>query len=613
MTKEQILKEYFGYDCFREGQEPLINSLLKGQDVLGVMPTGAGKSICFQVPAMLLEGITLVISPLISLMKDQVNALTQVGIGAAFLNSSQSMAEYNKTLEDAMDKKYKILYVAPERLMAESFLDFAESAKIAMVTVDEAHCISQWGQDFRPSYTKILDFIQRLSVRPIVSAFTATATAQVREDIVKVLKLQNPEVLITGFDRKNLYFEVQKPKKKLDALMDFLEDKENKTGVIYCSTRKNVEAVCEKLKKEGFNATRYHAGLSDEERRINQEDFIFDRASVIVATNAFGMGIDKSNVSYVVHYNMPKNIESYYQEAGRAGRDGEPAECILFYSGQDVRTNLFFIENNRDVDYVDSQTEAMVKERDRERLKEMTFYCHTSDCLRGYILKYFGESSENFCDYCSNCKQNFETLDISLEAQKILSCVYRVEGRYGIRMIVDILRGSKNERILKLGLDKVSTYGIVDVSEKRLRDMINFLVLKEYLLITNDEYPVLKLSKNAHEVLKERKTIEIKLPKEVEKVKKSEKKTANEKEENPSLVEALKALRRSIAKEQGVPAYIVFSDSSLKDMARKLPENEDEFLDVSGVGAVKLERYGEEFLKVITGFIEDKREIDHEI
>lgn len=601
--KFQVLTQYFGYTNFREGQEHLIDHILNGHDVLGVMPTGAGKSICFQVPAMVMEGITLVISPLISLMKDQVNALTQAGIKAAYLNSSLSMTQYSRALQNAIDGEYSIIYVAPERLLTDDFLSFAANAKIAMLTVDEAHCISQWGQDFRPSYTKIVEFIDSLPTRPIVSAFTATATGAVRDDIIMSLHLIEPEVLVTGFDRPNLYFEVQKPKNKLAALTDYLRDKSGKTGVIYCSTRKNVETVCDCLNDEGFEATRYHAGLTDSERKQNQDDFIFDRAQIMVATNAFGMGIDKSNVSFVVHFNMPKNIESYYQEAGRAGRDGENAECILFYSGQDVRTNQFFIDNNRDTEFANKETEQLVKEREGERLKQMTFYCFTNDCLREFILKYFGEKSPNFCGNCGSCNTNFSTVDITVMGQKILSCISRTRERFGVKLIVDTLRGSKNDRIQKLGLDKISTYNIMnDSSDKQIRDVISYLLLKDYLVSTNDEFPIIKLGARAGEVLFQKNTIEMKLAKEYEKPVKSERKSTGSHAVDNELFKLLKQLRLKLAQEQNMPAYTIFSDSSLVDMCMKLPTNDREFKEVSGVGNVKLERYGAAFMEIISNF-----------
>ncbi|MDD4700191.1 MAG: DNA helicase RecQ, partial [Oscillospiraceae bacterium] len=589
MTTEEkltILKQYFGFENFREGQEWLIDNILSGKDVVGVMPTGAGKSICFQVPAMILDGITLVISPLISLMKDQVNALTQAGIKSAFINSSLNQSQYYTALDNAQNGLYKIIYIAPERLMTDDFLSFAHNAKISMITIDEAHCISQWGQDFRPSYVKIVDFIDSLKTRPVVSAFTATATAEVREDIANSLKLDNPEVLVTGFDRKNLYFEVQKPKDKFAALNGFLHDKQGKTGIVYCSTRKTVDHVCERLNSNGYNATRYHAGLAGKERKENQDDFIFDRKQIIVATNAFGMGIDKSNVSFVVHYNMPKNIESYYQEAGRAGRDGEPADCILLYSGQDVVTNSFLIENGKDKEYADRETEMQVRERDRKRLKEMTYYCHTNDCLREYILKYFGESTANYCGNCGNCNTNFEKIDITVEAQKILSCIVRSGQKYGLKTVIDTLRGSKNEKIIRLGLQNLSTYNIMqNYSENRIRNIINFLVLNDYIRVTDDEYPVARLGGSANEVLFGDKQLEMKLSKDNEPAsKKTDKVSEKRYNVNSALFEKLKTLRFSIASEQKVPAFVIFSDASLTDMCMKLPQNADEFLNISGVG-----------------------------
>ncbi len=428
MDKFTLLQKYFGYSNFRKGQEQIIDNILSGNDVLGIMPTGAGKSICYQIPALLLEGITVVISPLISLMKDQVETLCNSGIDAGYLNSSLTDNEYRIMLSKAYNGNLKILYVAPERLMTQSFLNLATNIKISMITIDEAHCVSQWGQDFRPCYLKIIEFVNQLSYRPVMSAFTATATPEVSNDITNILKLDTPFVLTTGFDRTNLYFEVQSPKNKFAALLKIIDNNKDKCGIIYCISRKNVEDVCEKLCNKGFSATRYHAGLDDYERKNNQDDFIFDRKNIMVATNAFGMGIDKSNVSYVVHYNMPKNIESYYQEAGRAGRDGESASCYLLYSGQDVRTNKFIIENNDDSE-IDDVSREFIKQKDLERLKYMTFYCRTSKCLRKYILKYFGDNSKNFCDNCSNCNGNYETKDISIKAQKILSCIYRLKER----------------------------------------------------------------------------------------------------------------------------------------------------------------------------------------
>ncbi len=505
MTKNEILKKYFGYSSFREGQEELIDSILEGKDTVGIMPTGAGKSICYQVPGVMLEGITLVVSPLISLMKDQVKALNQVGIRAAYLNSSLTPGQFRKALKLAKEGTYKIVYVAPERLESEEFLDFALNIKVSMLCIDEAHCISQWGQDFRPSYLKILSFISKIPERPVISAFTATATKNVRKDIIRILNLDNYTLLVTGFDRSNLYFAVKRPKSKFHFVEKYVEENCEKSGVIYCATRKNVEEVCYRLQAVGLPVTRYHAGLSNEERQKNQEDFIYDRKPIIVATNAFGMGIDKSNVRYVIHYNMPKNIESYYQEAGRAGRDGEPGECILLYEGKDVIINQFFIENNRDNNELDKETMELVKEQDRQRLKMMTFYCSTKKCLREYILNYFGEYSSNYCGNCSNCVQEPE---------------------------------------------------------------------EQYL----------------NEFEKE----------ETIKTKKSKKKIKQEfVDYNFELFELLRGLRLELSKEIGTPPYIIFTDKTLKNMARTLPTTKEEMLEVSGVGEVKFGRYGEKFLELI--------------
>lgn len=606
-----LLKKYFGYDKFREGQEFLIDKILEKKDVLGVMPTGAGKSICFQIPAMLLEGITIVVSPLISLMKDQVNSLTQVGISAAYLNSSLTNAQYIHALSLAKAGNYKLIYVAPERLLTNNFLEFAHTAKISMVAIDEAHCISQWGQDFRPSYLKILDFIDSLKTRPIVSAFTATATELVRKDIVSALKLKKPEVLVTGFNRENLYFEVQKPGNKIYALNNFLENKKGKSGIIYCSTRANVEEVYETLNSNGYTTAKYHAGLSDKERHENQDAFIFDKASIIVATNAFGMGIDKSNVSFVIHFNMPKNIESYYQEAGRAGRDGEPADCILFFSSQDVKTNMYFIDNNNDLSGENYKTAEILRQREHERLNKMIYYCHTTDCLREYILTYFGEKSPNSCGNCGNCSDQFNSVDITIEAQKVLSCVFRAKECVGIGLIVKVLRGKKDRRIAELGFDKLTTFGIMsNYTAEKINDIIHFLVLNRYLYVTSSRFPLLKLGEFYHRILFDKKTINMKVPKS-----NSENLHSNDRDSqiNPvdfELMQHLKELRLSVANRQHVPAFVIFSDSTLTDMCMKLPIDKISMLKVNGVGDVKFERYGKIFLDEISKYIDNNPKKD---
>lgn len=611
MDKHGILREYFGHTEFRNGQEELIDNISAGRDVLGVMPTGAGKSICYQVPALMAQGVTVVVSPLISLMADQVAALVEAGVKAAYINSSLTYPQYREVLRRAREGRYKIIYVAPERLLTEEFLSLSAELEISMLTVDEAHCVSQWGQDFRPSYLKIAEYVKTLPRRPVVSAFTATATGEVRGDIVQMLGLNDPFVITTGFDRKNLYFGVLRPSDKFSELTKIIRRNGDRTGIVYCLTRKTVEEVCEKLCASGVAATRYHAGLSDGERRANQEDFICDRKTVMVATNAFGMGIDKSNVSYVVHYNMPKNIEGYYQEAGRAGRDGEPAECILLYSGQDVRTNRFLIENcSDDNPEMTEEMRAEVRERDLQRLKEMTFYSTTSGCLREFILRYFGERSPSYCGNCSNCNANFETADITVEAQKIVSCVYRVNasGRsFGRSMIADILNGSKRERVISLGFDRLSTYGIMsDMTQKRIMKIIDFLIENGWLALDGDEYAVVKTTSKSAEIVRDRVTVEMKLEKEAPAV---ERKIVIDHGVNEGLFGELRKLRSEFAAAEKVPAYIIFSDAALKDMCRKLPVTEEEFLTVSGVGNKKAERYGEVFCTFIEQYAAEHPEI----
>lgn len=605
MDKYQILKKYFGYDSFREGQEVLIDAILSGRDTFGIMPTGAGKSLCYQIPALMLPGITLVISPLISLMKDQVESLNQAGVHAAYFNSSLTAGQYRKALEFAKQGRYKIIYVAPERLLLDEFLDFALQVEISMVTVDESHCVSQWGQDFRPSYLKITEFVQKLPVRPVVSAFTATATREVKEDIIVALELQNPEILTTGFDRTNLFYQVSTPKDKFEETMDYLDKHPRESGIIYCLTRKTVEEVCEKLLRRGIRATRYHAGLSDAERRKNQEDFLYDVSPVMVATNAFGMGIDKSNVRFVIHYNMPKNIESYYQEAGRAGRDGEEANCILLYAPQDVVMNQFFIDQDTENEALTDEEMELVKERDRERLKQMTFYCTTNECLRDFVLRYFGEYTTNYCGKCSNCLTEFENIDITEIAQGIVECVRTSGQRFGMTVIVDTLRGSGAAKLKQNRMAENACFGrLASVPVYRLRQVMNFMSRQGYIFVTADQYPVVKLTEHSMEVF-EKVPVMMKAAKEQEKkakgLKNSRKNTAGEEfaDVDYELFEALRKLRMELAQKEHVPPYIVFSDKSLKDMAARKPRNEEEFLQVNGVGENKCRKYGTAFLQVI--------------
>lgn len=572
MDKNQILKQYFGYDSFREGQEELINSILEGRDTFGIMPTGSGKSLCFQVPALMMEGITLVISPLISLMKDQVMALNQAGVHAAFLNSSLSTNQYFKALSFAKEGRYKIIYVAPERLLTESFLEFAVNTQISMLTIDEVHCVSQWGQDFRPSYLKIVDFIKMLPQRPVISAFTATATKEVREDIVNILELEAPFIATTGYDRPNLYLEVQSPKDKYSALREFISLHPDQCGIVYCLTRKLVEEVSMKLVRDGFSVTRYHAGLGDYERQKNQDDFIYDRAQIMIATNAFGMGIDKSNVRFVIHYNMPKSIEAYYQEIGRCSRDGEPGVCLLYYGGQDVVTNQLFVDNNQENKELDYETREIVLERDRERLRKMTFYCFTNECLRDYILRYFGEYGGNYCGNCSNCLTQFEEVDVTEIAAVLIGCVQSCRQRYGTNVILDTVRGAKTAKIRQYRMDENPHYGeLATVPIYKLRQVMNYLMLNEYLAVTNDEYTIVKLTGKSKDILEENETIIMKMAKEQE----HQAKTASDRkgkknrraadvdldEEDEKLFESLRSLRAEIARKEGVPPYIVFRTS----------------------------------------------------
>ena len=597
--KLSVLKDYFGHDSFRDGQEQIVDALLDGRDALCIMPTGAGKSMCYQIPALLFDGVTIVVSPLISLMKDQVGSLVQSGVPAAYINSSLSYPQFLRVLSNVEHGKYKIIYVAPERLLTDGFLDTCKKIKISMVAVDEAHCVSQWGQDFRPSYLKIISFVESLANRPIVGAFTATATNDVKEDIKKILRLENPFEITTGFDRPNLFFGVIKSSSKDEKLIDLIRERGDRSGIVYCATRKNVEAVCELLCDNGFSAARYHAGLDEYERRKNQEDFVFDRKNIMVATNAFGMGIDKSNVTYVIHYNMPKNIESYYQEAGRAGRDGGEADCILLYSPKDVRLNRFMIENSEGNDELTIEENEQIRELDFERLKYMTFYSTTNDCLRGFILRYFGGEKKAYCGKCSNCLSVHKLVDVTIDAQKIMSCIARTGQRYGKPVICDVLRGSKSEKILKAELNNQSTYGIMkEVTARHIFGTIDFLAEKEYISSDN-ETEVLKLLPKSRDVLFGRERLVMK------KVENSEKVVKTHRPEvpvNSELLDALKALRKGIASKKSVPAYVIFTDATLIDMCKKCPETPDEMLEVSGVGRTKLEKFGKQFLEEIAKF-----------
>lgn len=620
MDKLNTLKKYFGYSAFREGQEALIDNILQGRDVLGIMPTGAGKSICYQIPALLLSGITLVISPLISLMKDQVHALNQAGIHAAYINSSLNESQISKALRLAAAGQYKIIYVAPERLETYEFMQFARQAEISMVTVDEAHCISQWGQDFRPSYLKIVQFIRKLEKRPVISAFTATATENVKEDIVCVLGLNDPYVLITGFDRKNLYFAVETPAGKDKYVLQYIGEHEAESGIIYCATRKNVDTLYDKLRAEGIAVTKYHAGLSSEERRQNQEDFIYDKSPVMIATNAFGMGIDKSNVRYVIHYNMPQSPENYYQEAGRAGRDGERAECILLYSAQDVMINRFLLENKEQKgEYTQEEMEA-IAERDEERLRMMIYYCLTTDCLREYILRYFGEHGAGHCGNCRNCLREYEEIDVTEAAVKIITGIKEVRQRYGINVIAGMLAGENRAKLREYGVMAYESFGSLrGMREVEIKEIINRMLVQNLLLMTNDKYAILKITSEADAVMAGEASVILRRAKkesrqetEGSRRKKSGKAKARKSDilnsRGLELFEQLRLLRTEIAREENVPPYIIFSDKTLVDMCVRVPFNKTDMLEVSGVGENKYERYGERFLGAIADYTGGVRE-----
>ncbi len=581
-TARQLLQKYYGYADFRPGQADIIASLTGGTDTLAVMPTGAGKSLCYQLPALLLPGTTLVISPLISLMKDQIDALQGVGIPAAYINSSLTAAEANERLYHTRQGRYKLLYVAPERLESAYFQDAIQALDISLLAVDEAHCISQWGHDFRPSYRAIGPFIDRLAARPVIGAFTATATPQVKQDIIALLALRKPATFYTGVDRANLSFAVIRGENKKEFVLRYLAANRDKSGIIYAATRKEVDNLHAALRKAGWPAGKYHAGLGDDERKHSQEAFIRDDIGVMVATNAFGMGIDKSDVRYVIHYNMPKNMESYYQEAGRAGRDGEPGECILLFGAQDIQLQKFLIEQS----VLDSDRKA----GEFAKLNAMVDYCHTPACLRHYILAYFGEQAPAAdCGNCGNCNDDAEQVDITVEAQKVLSCIVRLKERYGIALIADVLKGSKNKKVLQLGLDRLTVYGLLShYNLQELKDLINRLVATGYLSLTDSEYPVVRLTAQGAAVLKGEAEVWQKAPKKPQAAAKDD-----------SLFQQLRALRKAIADRQGVPPYVVFADSTLKEMCAYCPSDLQALRAIKGVGESKLARYGDAFLQVI--------------
>ena len=583
----EILKKYYGYNSFRGKQAKIIEEILKGRDVLTIMPTGGGKSICYQIPAMILDGITIVISPLISLMKDQVDSINNIGIQSAYINSSLSSIEINDILRKLSNAEIKILYVAPERLESNEFISLLSNINISQIAIDEAHCVSQWGHDFRVSYRKISRFISLLTKRPIITAFTATATDEVRKDIIERLDLINPEVFISGFDRENLKIIIEKGVIRKRYILDYLENNKDEAGIIYCATRKEVDNLYNFLTEKGINVEKYHAGLSDDERKQAQENFIYDKTNLIIATNAFGMGIDKPNIRYVIHYNMPKNIEGYYQEIGRAGRDGENSECIMLFSPSDVQTQRYIIDT--------ATTDIFRKENELAKLQTMINLVYSQECYRKYILKYFGEEREENCNNCSNCEAPGQLVDKTEDAQKVISCAYRMGQRYGIGMIVDVLRGSTNKKLIELGLDRLSTYNIMkNYTKDKLAEFINILISYGYLNYRG-EYPVVTLNNNSMEIVRGQRQVFIKETKVKEAVNK-----------NNELFNILRILRMEIASEEKVPPYIIFGDNTLKELSTRMPSSEEEFLDISGVGKAKLDKYGNAFIDTIKKYKNEK-------
>jgi ATP-dependent DNA helicase RecQ len=586
---QTYLKQYFGYDTFRRGQEDLVRGILRGRDVLGIMPTGAGKSICYQLPATMLEGVTLVISPLISLMKDQVDALNQMGIPTASINSTLSAAEVNQTFRDIANGQYKIVYIAPERLDSDRFRQLISTIQIPLVAVDEAHCVSQWGHDFRPSYMQIARFVRSIEPRPTIAAFTATATDKVKEDIVRHLRLQEPIRVMTGYARENLAFSIVKGADKKKYLTQYLQANRSASGIIYASTRKEVEECHRYLTSMGIPAGRYHAGLSDEERAQSQERFLYDDIQVMVATNAFGMGIDKSNVRFVIHYNLPQNLESYYQEAGRAGRDGEPSECILLFAAQDIQIQKFLIEQ--------SESDEERKRIAYSNLRDMVDYCHTTDCLQKYIIRYFGDLDGDACGTCGNCNDDRESTDMTIEAQQIFSCIVRMKQRFGLVLTAKVLRGANDAKVRQFGFQALPTYGIMKMyKEKDILNLMNVLVADGYLALTDSQYPTVYLTPRAKSVLegKERvfqKAIVVKTETE-----------SPYSSEGDELFQQLKQLRKSFADRYRVPPFTIFHDATLREMSSRLPKTEAEMLDIKGVGQAKFAKYGREFMDCIRSY-----------
>jgi ATP-dependent DNA helicase RecQ len=583
---QSALKKYFGYESFKAGQETIIESILQGRDTLGIMPTGGGKSVCYQIPALLLPGMSLVISPLIALMKDQVDALNDLGIPAACINSGMGAGEIRTCLTEARQGRYKLLYVAPERLGSENFTNLLRNLPVAMIAVDEAHCVSQWGHDFRPSYLDIAPWIAELPERPVVAAFTATATLRVREDIAKMLELSGPDIYVTGFKRENLHLSAVKGVDKTSFISRYVKSHSSQAGIIYAATRKEVDALYEHLHSRGYSVGRYHAGLDKEERNQNQEDFLYDEIRVIVATNAFGLGIDKSNVRYVIHHNMPRHLEAYYQEAGRAGRDDEHADCILLYAPGDVQTQKYFIENG--------ELSEERKKGEYNKLQSMIDYCHTTYCLQQYILNYFGEEdASDHCGNCANCGQEFEIRDVTIEAQKIFSCMKRMNEQYGMTLVASVLKGSQMKRIQELRFNQLSTFGIMkEMTIPAIVELMHMLEADDYMYNTGGQYPVVRLSPKAVPVLRSQARVLVRMPHVPETIAPAS-----------DLFELLRSRRKEIAQREGMPPYVIFHDSTLREMSTHLPRDQHEMLSIPGVGENKLKKYGKQFLEVIKDYL----------